>query len=126
MASMYRERVVSVWFGTESPQDKQDMDVLEDMCGIEYYNLDYNEGYASDDWQPIEVAALLRPLSYSASYIDAAVTRAKELGIEKAIWSVVQYDFAYDPAQVVRPIASDPKFIGYFPYVPDPLPDWAR
>jgi hypothetical protein len=126
MRSMYQDDVVSVWLATDDKGYAKDAEVLTDLCGLESYDIDSGEGWASDDGMPTDVAALILPLSYAKSYVDAVVKAAQKMGIEKAIWSVVQYDFAYDPKQTVRPIAVQPKFIGTFKYIPDPLPDWAK
>jgi len=126
MASMFKEGVVSVWIATERPSGREDIEVLKDLCGVEYDDIDSNEGYASDDGEPVDVLALLAPLSYSKSFASAAVKRAEELGIVKGRWSVVQYDFKYDRRKTVRPVADNPKFIGSFPFVEDELPPWAR
>jgi hypothetical protein len=60
------------------------------------------------------VASLLSQLSYSSSFIQDALTAAKHMGITEAYGVMAQFDFAYDPSRVTKPISNDPVFIGYF------------
>ena len=116
MASMYEEGVVSVWFRCDPWSDTTEVDALEVLCGVEYYDIDRNEANASDDGTPVDIAELLRPCSFSGSFMDAAIAKAHELGVHKAVWLLLQFDFAYDVAKTVRPISDELTFIGYFPY----------
>lgn len=115
-----RKQYVSIWLGMEwfdvnSPEAEQD--VLTELCGVAAYDIDSNEGNLSEGLELVPVKELLQPLSFSKSFIDEATAAAKKLGIEQARWVVVQYEFRYDRAKAVSPIASDPKFIGYFHYI---------
>lgn len=117
--SVYQTGMASVWLGLENGEYPDGTEVMTDLCGLESYDVDRSEGFASDDGTPIAVADLLLPLSFSQSYARAAIQLAAKLGIHKAVWSVVQFDLAYDPALITRPIANEPTFIGYFPYATD-------
>jgi hypothetical protein len=64
----------------------------------------------------MSIGSLVEPLSYSDSFLSEAVRAAKSKNIEVARWVLAQFDFKYDPSVVVRSIAADPVFIGYFPY----------
>jgi hypothetical protein len=126
MMGMYESGVVSVWFALDPIEGNEKRDVLKDLCGVEYYDIDSQEGYAHDNLELGPLDGLLRPLSYSGSYMAEAIDAARSMGIRAARWVTVQYDFAYDPTKAIRPVATDPRFVGYFPYIPDPLPEWAK
>lgn len=111
----HKEGLVSVWVGLSADDGEPDLDVLQDLCGVGYYRLSDQEHY-NFGFELVDLRQLLQPLSYSKSYIEAAVAMASALGLQKARWVTVQYDFNYDPAKVQRPIANDPVYIGSFPY----------
>ena len=126
LASMYRVGFVSVWLGLQNRVYLEGTRVLTDLCGLESYDSDAGEGYASHNGEPIAVADLILLLSSGRSFVDEVVKAAQRLGITEAVWSVIQFDMAYDPSLIARPVSDEPKFIGFFPYVADELPDWAR
>jgi hypothetical protein len=116
-----REGVVSVWLGTEDPGvvDPK-LDVLQDLCGVGYYNLDSTECTVLDAATPL--ATLMGPISYSKSFLKAVVRAAAKRGITDCWWAFAQFDFAYDPKRVKRAIASQPVFLGVFKYVAEDEP----
>lgn len=90
-------------------------DTLQDLCGVGYYELSDQERNFLDN--PLtDVGQLLAPLSYASTFSDAVIAAASARNITEACSVVVQYDFAYDPEQVVRPIAESPVFIGVFEF----------
>jgi len=93
MASFEKTGVVSIWAGVEKPDSEAD--VLKDLCGVEFYDLDCQEGAVADDWKPVDVGSLIRQLSYSESFAEEAISAAQSKGINKARWVVMQLDFAY-------------------------------
>jgi len=107
---------VSVWLGLTKPERDDSMDILRDLCGVEYYDLDYQETVAVGEFDEAAVADVLRQLSYSASFLTPALRAAESKGIRSAFWAVAQYDYAYDPTRVYAVIAADPVFIGSFPW----------
>ncbi len=107
--------VVSVWAGLRPAGDRADVDVLQDLCGVGYYALSDQEGQACVG-EAVPLARLIEPLSYASTWLDAVVARARASGVTRAHWLAVQYDFAYDPMRVTRPIADDPVFLGVFDY----------
>lgn len=111
--SFERKGVVSVWVFCEpvNPADAR-KDVLKEMCGVDYYDLDFQSAMSEETLTPLH--ALIEPLSYSESFIEEAIKAAQRLGIANALEVIAQYDFAYDPRKVTKPIAKDPVFIGYF------------
>jgi hypothetical protein len=111
----HKEGVASVWVGVNGDEGEPDLDVLQDLCGVGYYRLSDQEHY-NLGFELVDVRDLIQPLSYSKSYVDAAVAAAARRRLGKARWVTVQYDFDYEPAKVQRPIANDPVFIGSFPY----------
>ena len=113
MESFRQDGVVSVWVfrEEENPADAE-KDVLQDFCGVEYYDIDSQEGATFDQMQPLN--SLLEQLSYSNSFIDKAIGAAEQMGIRDAYGVLAQFDFAYDPTRVTKLVSSDPVFIGYF------------
>ena len=109
-----REGVVSIWVGVAEVAGCTDTDVLQDLCGVGYYNLDNQEANARPAAVPVEV--LLGEISYSATFLSQALKSASELGVSAARWVIVQFDFGYDPSRVSRPVAADPLFLGVFTY----------
>ncbi len=107
--------LVSVWVGLGGKKGIPGLDILQDLCGVGYYRLSDQESFNS--FQPSDLRALLESASYSESFVDVALAAASKRGLEQARWVTLQYDFDYDPAEVQRPIADDPIFIGSFPYV---------
>jgi len=108
-----REGVVSIWLSSAEVDDTE-TDVLQDLCGVGYYNLDNQESNACLTTVPVEV--LLSEISYVATFLSQALRAASELGLSSARWATVQFDFAYNPSRVSRPVASDPIFLGVFSY----------
>jgi hypothetical protein len=114
-----KQRVVSVWAGlTDGSNDAEALDVLQDLCGVGYYDLDFQEGQHFD-FELVPLHLLLEEFSYSSSFISPVLDAAKGRGAESARYVLVQYDFQYDPSRIKRPIASDPVFLGVFHYQRD-------
>lgn len=111
-----KEGVVSVWAGLKDGDDEtDDLDVLQDWCGIDYYDPDYQE-MNWVDFRLMPLKELLQDLSYSDSFITHALFAAKQRGITSARWVLLQYNFAYDMQLAKLPIADDPIFLGRFKY----------
>lgn len=111
-----KKGLVSVWVGLSGKRGIPNLDILQDLCGVGYYRLSDQESF-NNGFQLVDLRELLAPASYSESFLDVALTTASKRGLEQARSVTLQYDFAYDPAEVERPIADDPIFIGSFPYV---------
>jgi len=110
---------VSLWAGLADQSISSDeTDVLQDLCGVGYYNIDNQESNCHE-FRLVSVADLLDELSYSTTFRDGAIKAAFDKGISKARWVIAQYDFAYDPARVKRSTSNDPIFLGVFPYIRD-------
>jgi hypothetical protein len=110
-----KRRKLSVWLG--HVRHKPEVNLLRDLCGVDYYDLDFQEINVDDKrWREQPVKTLLGPISYSESFIDPVVAAAKDKGIAKALYVIVQYDFTYDPKKVKRKVKSDPIFLGVFDY----------
>lgn len=108
--------IVSVWLGRTKPEQDDCVDILRDLCGVQTYDLDFQEVVAVGKFEEAPAADVLRQLSYSRSFLATAIRAAESRGIRKALWAVAQYDYAYDPSRVYVPIAADPVFIGSFPW----------
>ena len=107
--------VVSVWVGSAEPtQFAKNLDILQDLCGVGYYDLDENEAYYGP--APRDIGELLVDFSFRVSFTPAVVEAARRQGISRARWAIAQFNFAYDPARVQRPIHADPCFLGVFQY----------
>jgi hypothetical protein len=111
-----KEGYVSIWIGREVPDASRGLDILKDLCGVDYYDLDFQEVVGDEGWPAVPVESLLERLSYSASYLSGAVAAARRLGIPSGRWAVLQLNFDYRPDQVAKPIAADPVFLGSFPW----------
>ncbi len=113
MENLEQQGVVSLWVFRE-PEDPADagMDVLKDFCGVEYYDIDSQEGVLGDHQQPLH--ALLGQLSYSGSFDSNALSAAEHMGIKEGYGVLAQFDFAYDPGKITKRVRKDPVFIGYF------------
>ena len=107
--------VVSVWVELKDHGAEKNIDTLQDLCGVGYYRLSDQESNSFND-EFAYLPDLLPALSYSASYINEVVAAAQNKGIHKARRIVVQYDFAYDPAVIVREIDKNALFLGVFCY----------
>jgi len=105
---------VSIWLGYSQHADGSN-DVLQDLCGVGYYSLDDQEANCFS-FELTKVERLLKEISYSVSFIDAAVRTARRRKLSEARWVTVQFDFAYAPEKVKRPVAADPFFLGVLRY----------
>lgn len=110
-----RAGVLSIWASVISRPARGEVDTLQDLCGVGYYNLDDQEAVVSGE-EFEDISLLISKLSFSSSFVDGVVAAARAASIEKAMRVLVQYDFAYDPSVVNRKIEDDPIFLGVFPY----------
>jgi hypothetical protein len=111
-----RDGAASIWVGlSEVPDESGEIDVLQDLCGVGFYDLDRQASNCRGS-KLVPLAELMSELSYAPSFMDAALKAAVSAGLDKARWIIVQYDFAYDPARVKRQVADDPVFLGVFDY----------
>ena len=111
-----KEGLVSVWASTtDNSNDPENLDVLQDLCGIGYYNLDNQESNC-ENFIMVPFEKLVSELSYSESFREEASKAATRVGISTIRWIIVQYDFKFDPKRVKRQIHVDPVFVGAFRY----------
>ena len=112
-----KDGVVSIWVGLkDNADDPEDLDVLQDLCGVGYYELDNQEANCFD-FRRVTLQELLEEISYSKSFMKEALDTAQNKELSEALWVTVQFDFEYDPSRVNRKIADDPVFLGSFTYV---------
>ena len=112
-----KDGIVSIWVGLkDNTNDSEDLDVLQDLCGVGYYELSNQEANCFE-FRRVSLEKLLEDISYSNSFMTEALERAKKKGLTEGLWITVQYDFEYDPSRVKRKIADDPVFLGCFSYV---------
>jgi len=111
-----KKGVVSIWLGLEDiKKEDEELDVLQNFCGVGYYNLDDQENNTFD-FKDTKIQDLLKDISYSESFINDAVKKAEEKNIQKAKWIIVQYDFKYNPNKINVQISNEPMFLGVFDY----------
>jgi hypothetical protein len=112
-----KDGVVSIWVGlTDDSNDPEGLDVLQDLCGVGYYDL-HNQEANNFDFEKVQLKKLLEEMSYSESFINEALASAQDKGLSEALWVTLQYDFDYNPEKVKREIADDPIFLGCFSYI---------
>lgn len=111
-----KDSVVSVWLGLTKPERDGGVDILHDLCGVQAYDLDFQDVVAVGEFEEAPALEVLRQLSYSRSFLTAAVRAAESRGVRTAFWAVAQYNYAYDHSRANVPIAPDPVFIGSFPW----------
>lgn len=110
------EGIVSIWIGLSDEKTDMELDILQDLCGIGYYQLS-NQEINHLNFELVSIGLLIKDLSYSSSFKNNVIHQAYLKGIDHCKWVIAQYDFKYDPLKVKRPIKNDPIFIGYFPYI---------
>ncbi|MBR8841857.1 MULTISPECIES: immunity 22 family protein [unclassified Pseudoalteromonas] len=113
-----KEGVVSIWLGVEAADESIEVDVLQDLCGVGYYDLANQESEYIESGI-VDIAELFTEISYASSFEKSAIDSAKSIGITKARWLICQFDFDYDPKKITRSVQSDPVFIGSFAYEED-------
>jgi hypothetical protein len=124
------ERVVSIWVAKVPfdgiPEDYFTVLSFDDDdapfnqfstdFGFGFYDDDFVEAHFRDDQGIASVEELLEPLSYSASFRDAAVAALQRIGIVETSYVFLMYNFRYEPQFTnVRPGAPF-QFIGVFRY----------
>lgn len=109
--------VVSIWVGSEDNNFFEKKDILYDLAGVDYYDEDFQEGVSASQGERPNIEELLSQLSFSESFLDKAVLQAKNKGLDKAVWVIMQIDYSYDPNKIRDKIISDePVFLGVFEY----------
>src|SRR5579872_2361596 len=102
MVSFLQEGMVSLWvFRKRLNPASTGGDVLGNLCGVDYYNTDFQDMATSEDVQPL--ASLLSQISDANSFLDEAVVAAERIGVKEAYGVIAQFDFAYEPSKVTRP-----------------------
>lgn len=113
--SFESEGLVSVWVGeTTVGRAEGAVDILQDYCGVGYYSVDLNEVVSCAE--PRSIVELVSAMSFARTFVSAVEVAAQEKGVSRACWVVAQYDFAYDPGRVRRPLHADAVFLGVFGY----------
>ena len=110
-------RKVSLWLAVKKPSMKkmQGVDILKDLCGVRYYDLDSQELSAmADEFPKARVEQILAKLSYSSTFLEAATQSAADRSIKHAYWALAQYDFVYKPRPRRKVDERAPLFLGVF------------
>ncbi len=110
---------LSIWFGKEiiHETDEDEVDLLKDLCGVEYYDIDFQEIFFVDG-EVSDLETLLEPLSYSETFMKEVIKKANNLGITEASYALVQDDFGSEDTKMDLPKDS-PIFVGVFDYIPE-------
>ena len=120
MISFRSEDMVSLWVYCQrhDEYDQPDPNVpsFDDLFKPGYVDDDCYEADGGEDWESIEIAELIGRLSYSESFLEAALEGAKELGVTEGRRIIALYDFAYIPEAVGVTLPEDPVFLGAFSY----------
>lgn len=121
-----REGFVSIWLGDFESVDDFD-DYMEEQyddddtaishfaedTGLGWYDHDFVESYINEETKKEKVFDLIGPLSYSSSYVDAAIQAADKRGVKEAKAVILVLDCDYkETGEAIGPM----KFIGAFPY----------
>jgi hypothetical protein len=112
-----KQRKVSLWLAVKKPSMKKmrGVDILKDLCGVRYYDLDSQELSAvADDFPKAAVEVILGKLSYSSTFLEAAAQSAADRSIKYAYWALAQYDFVYKPRPRRKVDERAPLFLGVF------------
>jgi hypothetical protein len=128
-----KQRRVSLWLAVKKPSIKkmQGVDILQDLCGVRYYDLDSQELSAvADNFPKATVEEIVAKLSYSSTFLHAATQAAAEQSITHAYWALAQYDFVYKPNPRRKLDERAPYFLGVFDWNDaeddEELAAWAR
>ncbi len=105
---------VSVWAGLE--HQGLDIDLLKDLCGVEFYDVDFQEcsPATNNTLQPIE--DLVKRFSYSESFAPDVCVKSKDAGVDQVAWLVMQLNFAFEENKSTKKVSDKVKFIGVFKY----------
>ena len=112
-----KQRKVSLWLAVKKPSIKkmEGVDILKDLCGVRYYDLDSQELSAvADSFPKATVSEIVNKLSYSSTFLEAATKAADERSIKHAYWALAQYDFVYKPNPRRKLDERAPLFLGVF------------
>ena len=124
------EGFVSIWCG-EFPTEEQREAQLRERYGEEFEDEplaewmgEFGFGWFDHDFMDANsdglawrsVRELIAPCSYAASYVEAAVGAAAQLGIHKTQTVLLLFDWRYDPAVSGVQQGRFLHFVGAFPY----------
>ena len=109
--------IVSLWVGLGIPNSNQEeIDILQDCCGVGYYSLD-NQESNFESFELVPFPNLIAELSYVRSFDNEAMAAALRAGISNARFVIAQFDFKFDPKRIKRQVNDDPRFLGSFRYL---------
>jgi hypothetical protein len=72
------------------------------------------EAQHEEDVPNATVREILRKLSYSSTFLEAATRSAAEKSLKHAYWALAQYDFVYKPRRGRKVDERAPFFLGVF------------
>ena len=100
----------SIWILTcDTKKLPYNMDWLQDLAGVNYYDLDFNGTIEREtSWQEA-----LEPLALSEESLQEVLRKIEELDTGNGTL-VIQGDFHYDPSKVTRDLDSRLVFLGAF------------
>ncbi|QDT78573.1 hypothetical protein Mal35_20220 [Gimesia maris] len=119
MMRFEKDDKLSLWLFRQQLDEGLEDNLLKDQFGITTFDEDMLEVGGSDEWKTIPLRSVFESMSYSGSWMEAAIARAKELGIEDCKRAFLILNFSYDPKEVQNSIPNDPIFVGVFDYEDD-------
>lgn len=99
--------------------DDEPWSAFTDNFGFGFYDDDSVESHLQPDLRRAPLYEQLKFLSYSSSFIEAAVEEAQQRNLDKTSFVFLMYNFAYDPN--VTGIQRDDylEFLGSFAFDPE-------
>ncbi|MDP1978670.1 immunity 22 family protein [Undibacterium sp.] len=117
MSTNEKDGVVSIWVGFEHQQS--DIDLLKDLCGVDFYDLDFQECIPALNGKTDAIENLVDQLSYNESFGRKVCSAARDMGIDQVAWIVMQLNFFFDLNNAKKNISDKIGFLGVFDYEED-------
>ncbi|MFZ6741643.1 immunity 22 family protein [Undibacterium sp. JH2W] len=117
MSKNEKDGVVSIWVGLE--HQRSDIDLLKDLCGVDFYDLDFQECIPALNGKTNAIGNLVNQLSYNESFGSNACSSAQAIGINEVAWVVMQLNFSFDESQTKKKMSDKVRFLGVFDYDDD-------
>jgi len=117
MANSDQIGFASIWAGLEH-QDTN-IDLLKDLCGVDFYDVDFQECSAAPKHELERVSVLARRLSYGECFSEEVCRAAESIGLDRVAWLAMQLNSSFDPNKSRKPVSEKVRFLGVFRYEDD-------
>lgn len=114
MSLVETQGFISIWAGLE--HQKQSVDLLKDLCGVDFYDVDFMECSPAPPTQFQSVESLVKRLSYSESFGPEVCTATENLGLHQIAWLVMLLNHSFVPSETTTKSAESVHFLGVFQY----------